>query len=219
MALEDLIGNIYQQNMQLPIAYGGLYNQAYSPYYQYLGNQANNQTSLGTSFMGQMGNMGSQSMGLYGQLSGQQSDMYRSELPIQFEEQKYNSLAPVLSGLLGQFEGFGNIPAISGISMKYDRPNVMAGYQGAVDRAYGGVQGAYDQSSKNAGQYDQEFRGAFGTMMDRMPAPPWARSARQAQRAPDAYYGGSGGRDRLPPAGGFGAAPRRSTDFPTMMRR
>lgn len=133
--LESLIGSIYGQNLQLPLAYGGMYQTASNPLFQYYGNQAGNMTSIGN-----------QSMGLYGTLAAQDMDA-----------QRYNSLAPVLSGLLGQFSGFGgggfNISPIS---------SGMRGYQGVVDRAY--------RESRN---YDDDMASAHRDMMSNLPKAPY----------------------------------------------
>lgn len=137
--LESLIGNIYGQNLQLPLAYGGMYQTASNPLFQYYGNQAGNMTSIGN-----------QSMGLYGTLAAQDMDA-----------QRYNSLAPVLSGLLGQFGGFGggnfNIsPIRSG----------MGGYAGVVNRAY-----------QQAKSYDGDMESAHRAMMSNLPKAPYMAQA------------------------------------------
>lgn len=144
MAIEDLLGGI----IQLPLGYGNMTNNMYSPMYGYGQSQGNN-----------MAQLGGQSMGLYGNLAGQQASMYQSELPFQMEQAKWNSIAPVLGGLLGQFGlGGGNI---GGINMSFNRPNVMAGYQGAVNNAY-----------SNARGYDGWMNDNFNQQRDSMPQLP-----------------------------------------------
>jgi hypothetical protein len=162
MAMEDLIGQLYQYNMGLPLQYA-------TPYFSFLNNQAGNMAGMGNAYqnnvgsignqaIGTYGSMGNQAMGLYGQLAGQQAQMYQSELPVQMEMAKYNSLAPVLSGLLGQFGGFGG-SNISPISMSFDRPDVMAGYGGAVDNAYSQLGKATFGAYRNA---DNAYNRAYG---------------------------------------------------------
>lgn len=190
--LESLIGQIYQQNTQLPLAYGNLYNQAYQPYYGYLQSQAGNaanlggqninaQASLGNQYIGSAGQLGSSAMGLYGNLAGQEAAMYQSELPMQMEMAKYNSLSPVLAGLLGQ-GGMGSFN-ISPISMNFNRPDVMRGYQGAVDRSYnqlgsaygagsGAASNAYNQGMQGMQGYDETMAGAFAANLDSLPRRP-----------------------------------------------
>lgn len=180
--LEQLIGNIYQTNSQLPLAYGGMYANAYSPYFQYMGNQAGNMAGLGNTYLGQAGQMGQASMGLYGQLAGQQAQMYQTELPIQYEMQKFNALSPVLSGLLGQ-GGFDGLPSIGPVNMSFSRPDVMAGYQGAVDRGYAGVKDAYGAATSGVRSYDGQFAGGFADMLDKLPAAPYARATKPAPAA------------------------------------
>ena len=192
--LENLIGQLYQTNTQLPLQYGQMFNQAYQPYYSYLQSQAGNaanlggrgidaqaslggqninaqaslggqninaqsslggqninaQASLGGQYIGNAGQLGSSAMGLYGNLTGQEASMYQSELPMQMEMAKYNSLSPALAGLLGQ-GGMGSFD-ISPISMNFNRPDVMRGYQGAVDRSYGELGNAYRSGSQAADQ-------------------------------------------------------------------
>lgn len=206
--LENLIGQLYQTNTQLPLAYGNLYNQAYQPYYGYLQSQAGNaanlggraldaqaslggqninaqsslggqninaQASLGGSYMSNVGQLGSSAMGLYGNLAGQEAAMYQSELPMQMEMAKYNSLSPVLAGLLGQ-GGMGSFD-ISPISMNFNRPDVMRGYQGAVDRSYGELGNAYQSGQQAANSAYQAGAGAAGRAYD------------QGRSAADSAYG------------------------------
>lgn len=171
MALEDMIPGLYNTNVQLPLQYGNMYQGAYSPMFQYLGGQAGNMASLGNNYVGQMGSLGTAGMGLYGNLAGQQAQMYQSELPFQMEMQKFNALAPALSGLLS-YGGFGGA-GISPISMNFNRPDVMSGYKGAVDTAYKGVNSGYDRAVQNTSQYDAPTYGFFGDMMDKMPYAPF----------------------------------------------
>jgi hypothetical protein len=185
MALEDMISDLYKYNMALPLQYA-------SPYFGFLGNQANNMAgvgnayqgnvgslgnqyqqgvagagnayqgnmgSIGTSAIGQAGQLGSSAMGLYGGLANTQAGMYSSELPVRMEMAKYNALAPALSGLLGQFGGGGI--NLGSVNMEFNRPDVMKGYQGAVDNsfnqlgnftndAYGQATNAYGSAVGNA---------------------------------------------------------------------
>lgn len=155
-ALTGLIGNLAQQQAQLPLSYGGLYQNAYAPGFNYLQNQANNMTSIGQA-----------GMGLYGNLAGQQASMYQAELPHQMEMAMFNSLAPALGNLLGQ-GGFGGM-SISPINMQFNRPDVMSGYQGAVDRAYTEAKG-----------YDGTFGAMQADMMDKMPTAPYMQPQQPA---------------------------------------
>ena len=85
--------------------------------------------------------------------------MYGSEMPAKMEMARFNALGPALSGLLGQFGGGG--AAIGSYDMNFDRPDVMKGYQGAVDnsynqlgnvtdKAYGQATNAYGAATGNA---------------------------------------------------------------------
>lgn len=111
MAIEDVLGGL----LQLPLGYGNMQTNAYQPMYSYGQSQ------------------GANAMNLYGALAGQQANMYQAELPMQMEAQKWNAVAPLLSGLLGQFglSGGGSLPSIS---FQSQRPDLMAGYNSAVGR-------------------------------------------------------------------------------------
>lgn len=209
MAMEDLIGSLYQYNMGLPLQYA-------NPYFAFLNSQAgnmagmgnqyqNNVGSLGNQAIGAYGSMGNQAMGLYGQLAGQQAQMYQTELPIQMEAAKYNSLAPALSGLLGQFGGFGGA-SISPINMQYNRPDVMGGYQGAVGNAYGQLYnatgGAYDrtdsayQTSRNdlnriGDQFGQQWNDLQGRVFPNSGGSGYSGGMGGGNSAPGAYGGAS----------------------------
>lgn len=175
----DLIGNLYGINTSLPLQYGALYQNSYSPLFQYMGGQAGNMAGLGNTYMGQLGQTGQAGMNLYGQLAGQQAQMYQSELPFQMETQKFNALAPALSGLLS-YGGFGGAN-IAPISMNYNRPDVMSGYRGAVDQAYDKISGGYDKAVSNTRHYDANMYGAFGDMMDKMPYAPYLPKPQRQQ--------------------------------------
>jgi hypothetical protein len=166
-ALTGLLGNLAQQQQQLPLQYGNMYQSAYAPGFNYFGQQANNMTNLGQA-----------GMGLYGNLAGQQASMYQSELPIQMEAAMFNSLAPALSGLLGQ-SGL-NIPGLGPLQMNFNRPDVMGGYQGVMDSAY-----------NNARGYDSTVGAMQADMMDKMPVAPYLQpqAPQQApQQAPPPAY-------------------------------
>lgn len=161
MALEDMIGDLYKYNMALPLQYANPYFQflgnqsnnmagvgnAYQGNVGSLGNTyqsgvsslgnsyQGNMGSIGTNSINQAGQLGSSAMGLYGGLANTQANMYGSEMPARMEMAKFNALGPALSGLLGQFGGGGGA-AIGSYDMKFDRPDVMKGYQGAVDNSY-----------------------------------------------------------------------------------
>lgn len=132
MGIEDTLGSMFNTALQLPVAYGGMYNNAYAPMYGYGQSQGSN-----------MAQLGGQSMGLYGNLAGQQASMYQSELPMRMEMAKYNSMMPVLQGLLSQYGLGGMAGSFQPISMEFNRPDVMGGYQGAVNGAYSNAR-AYD---------------------------------------------------------------------------
>ena len=183
MALEDLIGGLYQFNMGLPLQYA-------QPGFGFLNNQAGNMAGLGNTYQNNVGSLGNQAiggasqlgnsaMGLYGSLANTQGNMYQAELPMQMEMQKFNALAPALSGLLGQFGGGFGGAGISPISMNFNRPDVMSGYQGAVDnsykqlgnftnQAYGKAQSAYDQSNQNTNAIGSQFNQQWGDLQDRV---------------------------------------------------
>jgi hypothetical protein len=207
MALEDLLGGLYQFNMGLPLQYA-------NPYFNFLGGQAGNVAGLGNAYQGNMGGIGQQAvgqagslgqgaMGLYGNLANTQAGMYQSELPMQMEMQKYNSLAPALSGLLNQFGGFGGGGLnISPISMQFNRPDVMAGYQGAVDnsfnqmnsaadKAYGQAGNAYNQALGATNQVGNQMASQWGELQKKVfgggqPAGPTPRPPTQNQAPPGA---------------------------------
>ena len=154
MDMSGMIG-LAQTGMQMPLQYGNMYQQGYSPLFQYYGNQAGNVAGLGNQFMGQMGNMGQGSMNLYGNMAQHMMDA-----------QQFNAVAPALKGLL----------AGSGYNIDFGQMDinpVMQGYNDAVGRAYGGVQGAYNQSMANQGRYDQPMQNAFTGMMGMMPRAPY----------------------------------------------
>lgn len=228
MALEDLIGGLYQFNMGLPLQYA-------QPNFNFLNNQAGNMTSLGNQYQGNMGSLGGQAisgaaslgnsaMGLYGNLAGQQASMYQSELPIQMEMAKYNSLAPALSGLLGQFGGGLGGMNISPISMNFNRPDVMAGYQGAVsnaqknlgsaaNRAYDQSQSAYNRAHQDTSAIGDQFQGQWQNLQDRMfpgqkPAGPAKPALNPSLAPPPPSYAGVPNFGVVPPpANGSPSAP------------
>ena len=162
MSLEGLLG----QMVGLPVAYGNMYTNMYNSMY-------NPMYSYGQSQAGNMAQLGGQSMGLYGNLAGQQASMYQAELPMQMEQAKWNSIAPALSGLLGQI-GFGGAN-ISPLAMQFNRPDVMSGYGSAVNSAYQNARG-YD------GWMQQNFAGHQQAMQNAMPPNPFAAQAQQAQQ-------------------------------------
>lgn len=171
MSLESILG----QMVQLPVAYGNMYtnmyNSMYNPMYSYAQSQAGN-----------MAQLGGQAMGLYGNLAGQQASMYSNELPMRMEMAKWNSLAPALSGLLNQV-GFSGVN-LSPLSMQFNRPDVMSGYSGAVQNAYGNAR-AYD------GMMQENFAGHQGAMQNAMPKNPFSRGAPSPARpaGPGKQYG------------------------------
>jgi len=186
----NMIGQIYGQNQQLPLQYGGLYQNAYAPYFNYAGQQAGNMAGLGQQNIGTTGQIGQQNigttgqigqgaMGLYGNLANTQAGMYQSELPFQMQSQMFNSLAPVLGGLLSQ-GGFGGLPGISPVQMNFNRPDVMSGFQGTVNQAYDKVGNAYGQAVGNTQSYDAPGGGMMADMMDKMPTAPYMQKPQQA---------------------------------------
>jgi hypothetical protein len=209
MALEDLIGSLYQYNMGLPLNYA-------NPYFSFLNNQAGNMTSLGNQYQGNMGSLGGQAiggsaslgnsaMGLYGNLAGQQASMYQSELPMQMEMQKYNSLAPALSGLLGQFGGGLGGMNISPISMNFNRPDVMGGYQGAVNnayknfgnttnQAYGHATDAYGRAHSDTTEIGNQFQGQWQNLQDRVFPNQQGGTQKPPAATPIRHYGPGGPR-------------------------
>lgn len=168
MSIESILG----QMVGLPGAYGNMYTNMYNPMYGY-----------GQSQAGNMAQLGGQSMGLYGNLAGQQASMYQAELPMQMEMAKWNSIAPALSGLLGQI-GFSGAN-ISPLSMQFNRPNVMSGYGSAVSNAY-----------SNARGYDDWMQQNFAGQRGMMPPNPFSGGG-------GGGFGGGGGYANVPiPSGG-----------------
>jgi hypothetical protein len=149
--------NLFGMVSQLPLSYGGMYSNAFQPAYGYYGQGAGNMT-----------NLGGQSMGLYGSLAGQQAQMYQSELPFQMEQQKFNSIAPVLGGLLNQWGGGGGNFGFAPISMQYNRPDAMSGYGGVVNNAYG-----------QARAYDQPMQQTHQQNLGMLPAAPYMQPRKQ----------------------------------------
>jgi len=168
----NTIAQIYGQNQQLPLQYGSLYQNAYDPYFKYAGQQGTNLAGLGQQNIGTIGQVGQGAMNLYGSLANTQADMYQAELPFQMQSQMFNSLAPVLSGLLGQ-GGFSGLPEMSPIQMSFQRPNVMGGFNSTANQAYRNVNNAYNQSVGNARAYDGQVDARMSDMMEKMPTPPY----------------------------------------------
>jgi hypothetical protein len=192
MALEDMIGDLYKFNMALPMQYANPYFQflgnqsnnmagvgnAYQGNVGSLGNTyqggvaglgntyQGNMGSIGTNSINQAGQLGASAMGLYGGLANTQANMYGSEMPARMEMARFNALGPALSGLLGQFGG-GAGDAIGSYNMDFNRPDVMSGYQGAVDNSYnqlGNVTGnAYGQASNAYGGAMGNANAAYNT--------------------------------------------------------
>jgi hypothetical protein len=184
MALEDLIGSMYQFNMGMPLNYA-------NPYFNFLGSQANNMAGVGNAYQGNVGSLGNQyqgsvaglgntyqgnmgsigntsinqagqlgasAMGLYGGLANTQANMYGSEMPARMEMARFNALGPALTGLLGQFGGGGGA-AIGPYNMNFDRPDVMSGYQGAVDNSFNQLGNFTNNAYGKAGD---AYQGAMG---------------------------------------------------------
>lgn len=174
MALEGLIGNLAQVGAQLPLNYGQMYQGAYQPGFNYYNNQAGNMAQLGNTMLSNTAQLGGQGMNLYGNLAGQQTSMYQSELPFRMEQAQFNALAPMLGGLLGNL-GLGSMPQLSPINVEFNRPDVMAGYQPAVNMAYDKLGSAYGQANADTRSYDRQFNQLHAGMMDRMPTAPYMR--------------------------------------------
>jgi hypothetical protein len=158
-ALAGLMGQLGTAGMQLPLGYGQLYQNAYAPGFNYFGQQANNMTNLGQA-----------GMGLYGNLAGQQASMYQAELPHMADMAMFNSLAPALSGILGS-AGMGNFN-ISPMQMQFNRPDVMGGYQGVMDRSYNEAKG-----------YDGLVGGMQADLLDKMPTAPYMQQQQMPQQS------------------------------------
>lgn len=161
--LESLIGDVYRANQQLPLNYGQMYTQQFSPYYAFLAQQqqqlAGNQGDVGQAGMSGASSLGSSSLGLYGQLANMQQ-----------EQQRFNSLAPVLGSLLNQFGGPGggfNLPAISAIG------DPMAGYANATGGAYQQLANAqnraYQENQNVPNAFGKQFEGVFNRQANLMP--------------------------------------------------
>jgi hypothetical protein len=160
MAIEDIFGQLANTSMQLPLQYGGMYAGAYNPMFNYY-----------TQGAGSAAGLGGGAMGLYGQLQGQQSAERTAALPYQWEAQKFNALAPLLSGLISQnsgFDGF-NMPQLSA-------PSYGGGGGDGRDRGdrggdeYWKVVG--DAYSK-ARAYDNDMQGAHQQMIGMLPKAPY----------------------------------------------
>jgi hypothetical protein len=188
MDLTGAISQIYGINANLPLQYGGMYQNAYDPYFDYAQQQGNNLAGLGQQNISTAGQVGNAAMGLYGNLANTQASMYQSELPLQMQSQMFNSLAPVLGGLLQQ-GGFGGLPEISPVQMSFNRPDVMSGFPGVANQAYGAVNNAYDRGVETARAYDDSFNQRFDDMLSKMPAMPggggWQGTPEGRQRFQD----------------------------------
>lgn len=221
----DALAGLTGTYLGLPLQYGQLYQGAYGPMYGYLQAQAGNQTSLGNqyinaagglgqqqlgaygglgqNYVSQMGGLGQNAMNLYGSLAGQQASMYQAELPMQMQQAKFNSIAPALSGILGGM-GLGG-GGLGPISMNFNRPDVMGGFNSTVNNAvgslqnannqvmrgfndqaqgaWGGLGAAYGQAAKNAQMYDDRFSSTWRQGLATQPAPP-APMGQSAAAAP-----------------------------------
>lgn len=176
MAIEDMFGQLATTSMQLPLQYGNMYAGAYNPMFNYY-----------TQGGGNAAQLGGQAMGLYGQLQGQRSAERTAALPYQWEAQKFNALAPLLTGIIAQnsgFDGF-SMPQLSAPQLGYGGGGSDAGYDdGGRDEYWNVVGDAYSR----ARAYDNDMRGAHQQMIGMLPKAPYMnpRPAPQPQQAPPA---------------------------------
>lgn len=161
MALEDLLGDVYRTNQQLPLSYGGMFNNQFSPYYAFIAQQqqrlAENQGNVGQAGISGATSLGNAGLGLYGNLAGMRQ-----------QQQQFNSVAPVLGALLNQFGGAGfNLPAISPIG------DPMAGYGsafgGALQQLANAQNRAYSENRDASQSFGQQFGDVFNRQAGMMP--------------------------------------------------
>lgn len=133
--LENLISDIFRANQQLPLQYGQMYGAMYAPMYQFYDNQGRNATSIGN-----------QAISAYGQAATLDQDANR-----------FNSLAPVLSSLLGQYSPKGMSFNIAPI-----QPMAQMGLRGFTRDAY-----------NEAGRYGRDAERMFEQQRSVMPRAPY----------------------------------------------
>lgn len=206
MGLEELIAQMYNTNTNLPLGYGQMWNNTFKPAYDFQNqmgsnnanfqsSQGNNRAGIAQSGIGATGNIGSSAIGGYGGIAG-----------LDAQAQQFNSLSPVLSGLMNQYAPAGS-QALPGIRPM--QQNYLGGYGNMVNQGYQNVnsqvQNGYGQMDQNQSQYGdaqdktrQDFGDAFGKQMDKMPRNPWERQP--VDEGAGGGGGGSGGGDNW----GFG---------------
>jgi hypothetical protein len=207
MGLEELIAQMYNTNTNLPLGYGQLWNSAYKPAYDFQNQMANNnanfQSSQGNnragvaqSGIGATGNIAQAGIGAMGNLGSSAISGYGGVAGLDAQAQQFNSLSPVLAGLMSQYAPAGSqaLPNITPMKQDY-----LGGYGGMVNQGYGNVsnqvnQGygnvnsqvnsGYGQLDKNQSEYGdaqtgvrQDFGDAFRDQMKRMPTNPWNNKA------------------------------------------
>jgi hypothetical protein len=172
----DQLMPIVQTATQLPLQYGGMYNQSFNPVYSYLNNQAGNMTQLGN-----------QGISAYTNLMGQEANERMAAMPYQMQGAMFNAVAPALSGLLSQYA-----PGIPGLG-NFQMPKF-----GGGGRGVSGLQGLMNDAYSRAGSYDDQFMGQFNRNLGMLPKAPYLNAP--AASAPQ--Y--SANKSFISPAGGFG---------------
>jgi hypothetical protein len=185
MGLEDLIAQMYAKNLDLPLGYGQMWNNTYKPAYDFQNqmgsnnanfqsSQGNNRAGIAQSGIGATGNIGSSAISGYGGVAS-----------LDAQAQQFNSLSPVLSGLMSQYAPAGSaaLPSIAPMQQNY-----LGGYGNMVNQGYQNVnsqvQGGYGEMDKNQSEYGNaqdkvrtDFGDAFRDQMKRMPKNPWDNKA------------------------------------------
>ena len=237
MGLEDLIAQMYAKNLDLPLGYGQMWNNTYKPAYDFQNqmgsnnanfqsSQGNNRAGIAQSGIGATGNIGSSAISGYGGVAG-----------LDAQAQQFNSLSPVLSGLMSQYAPAGSaaLPSIAPMQQNY-----LGGYGNMVNQGYQNVnsqvQGGYGEMDKNQSEYGNaqdkvrtDFGDAFRNQMGKMPKNPWEKAPDPVDPPPDmrdpgVYYpngraDGNYNGDPTPPLPNFnprngGGNPRTGGGYP-----
>ena len=233
MGLEELIAKMYETNTNLPLGYGQLWNNTYKPAFDFQNqmgtnnanfqsSQGNNRAGVAQSGIGATGNIATAGIGAMGNLGSSAINSYGGVAGLDAQAQQFNSLSPVLAGLMSQYAPAGSqaLPSIAPMKQNY-----LGGYGDMVNQGYGNVnsqvnQGygnvnsqvnsGYGQLDKNQSEYGdaqsgvrQDFGDAFRDQMNRMPKNPWENQAPNPVSPPPTVirdpvrYPGNTGNDML----------------------
>lgn len=226
MGLEELIAQMYNTNTNLPLGYGQMWNNTYKPAFDFQNqmgtnnanfqsSQGNNRAGVAQSGIGATGNIAQSGIGAMGNLGSSAISGYGGVAGLDAQAQQFNSLSPVLAGLMSQYAPAGSqaLPSIAPMKQNY-----LGGYGDMVNQGYGNVsnqvnQGygnvnsqvnsGYEQLDKNQSEYGdaqrgvrQDFGDAFRDQMNRMPKNPWENQAPNPVSPPPTISrdrGGNGG--------------------------